>query len=109
MAEQRIRVVIVEPEKPARIAVIPNTVEAMKEIVGGFFEHHQLEDDVYLVCNDVGMNIGLPLNHRFVLREPIAGTFFVCRIRGGEYWSLTEDEAERWQKEFSLGVKTDKR
>lgn len=36
MIEQNIRVVIAEPGKAARFAVIPNTIEAKKEIVGGF-------------------------------------------------------------------------
>ena len=61
--EPEITVLKVEPGKEPEEVTIPNTLEAMQEMVGGFIEIVYL-DDVCLVCNEEGKLMGLEGNRR---------------------------------------------
>ena len=77
------RIVVVEPGRPAYIAKIDDSLEAMQNIVGGLIEVATIfEDDVALICNEEGKIINLPPNR--VLEDEdgnvldiIQGTFFL--------------------------------
>ena len=77
--EPEITVLKVEPGKEPEEVTIPNTLEAMQEMVGGFIEIVYL-DDVCLVCNEEGKLMGLEGNRR-VGRDIISGTFSWRGIR----------------------------
>ena len=77
--EPEITVLKVEPGKEPEEVTIPNTLEAMQEMVGGFIEIVYL-DGVCLVCNEEGKLMGLEGNRR-VGRDIISGTFFRQGIR----------------------------
>ena len=48
------KVLIVEPNKPCRAQEIPDTLEAMQAIVGGYLRAvYPFRDEVALVCNEV--------------------------------------------------------
>lgn len=53
MKEDSIQVLKIEPGKAPKIVTIPNTLEAMQQMVGGYIEVIPLED-VCLVCNEEG-------------------------------------------------------
>ena len=53
MKENEITVLKVEPGKVPETVTIPNTLDAMQRVVGGFLEIIQL-NDVCLVCNEEG-------------------------------------------------------
>jgi hypothetical protein len=58
-------VIIVEPEKSARKAVIDGNLESLQKVVGGHIEAiYPYEDPVAIVCNEEGKLNGLPLNRR---------------------------------------------
>ena len=58
-----IRVVLLEPERTARIADIPATLEGMQKVVGGYIKAtYPYEEQVCIVCNEEGKLQGLPLN-----------------------------------------------
>lgn len=70
---------------------MPNTLEAMQGVVGGYIEAVKVADDLNLVCNEEGIGLGLmpnphteidghPLSDRVRLPDGrhILGTFFVC-------------------------------
>ena len=69
-----IKVLIKEPGKAWRKGEIENTLEAMQELVGGNIETVTLRDDLVLVCNEEGRNLGLPFNCT------VNGIFFVGTI-----------------------------
>ena len=79
-----IKVLIKEPGKDWRKGEIENTLEAMQELVGGCIETVTLRDDLVLVCNEEGRNLGLPFNCR-VGRIPFVGTIFAAGIDGENF------------------------
>jgi len=95
------KIVLVEPGKEARAAVIPHKLKDMQEIVGGIIQvMYPWEDPVALVCNDEGKILGMPLNRLLEDYDVIAGTFFLCGIRGDHFCSLTEKQVKTYIEKF---------
>ena len=89
--EPEITVLKVEPGKAPEEVTIPNTLEAMQQMVGGLIEIVYL-DDICLVCNEEGKLMGLEGNRR-VGRDIISGTFFLTGDTDyGEFCSLTQEQ-----------------
>ena len=69
-SEEKISVVLVEPNKYPEVVEIEDTLEAMQKIVGGCIEQYMpFDDEVAIICNDEGKLNGLPLN-RAIYSEP---------------------------------------
>lgn len=106
--ENKITVLIVEPEKRPRIADIPETLEAMQSVVGGYIQEIMLfDDEVALVCNEEGKVNGLALNRALYcddgkLMDIVAGTFFVCSapFDSEKFESLTPEQRQKFMKRF---------
>lgn len=104
--EAVIKVLKVEPDKAPELIEMPNELEAMQAIVGGYIEVFPLADDVAIVCNEEGKINGMPLNrpiyHNGEMVEIIAGTFFIAGddISIGEFVSLTEEQIAQYSKQF---------
>ena len=90
--EEKIKCLVVEPDKKPSIQVIDNTLEAKQELVGGLIEVVHLSDTADLICNDEGKLIGLPAN-RIVGNDVIAGTFLVvgCEWDNENFVKFTEE------------------
>lgn len=99
------RVVYVEPNKPAYVADVAHTLEAEQQAVGGgLIQPVYLEDDGTLViCNEEAKLIGMPGNRRFGDGTSIiAGPFFVCGDGGDDFRSLTDEEVEKYMDRFAV-------
>jgi len=77
-----IQVVIVEPNKKPYKKTIPNTLEAMKEIVGGYIEVipcgvTDKKQQIILTLNEEGKLLGLPVNRKIMGKDILVGTFFI--------------------------------
>lgn len=104
----KITVLIVEPEKAPRIAQIEETLEAMQSIVGGLIEEIMpFDDEVAIVCNEEGKINGLELNRALYnddgeLMDIVAGTFFVCSapFDSEKFESLTPEQQQKFMKRF---------
>jgi len=84
------------PEK----VTLNNTLRALQAAVGGLIEIINLEDDVYLLCNEEGKLIDFPGNRR-VGDDIIAGTFYVCGSdEDGELGSLPAEKMNYYEKLF---------
>lgn len=59
---KKIKIILKKVGEEPRIAYIPNTLEAMQELVGGYIETVTLASDFIVVCNEEGRLIGLPNN-----------------------------------------------
>lgn len=102
----KLTVVLVEPEKKARVTTIDAGLEAMQRTVSGYIEAiYPFEDDVALVCNEEGKVTGLPLNR--ALRYPdgniadiVAGTFFIVGCGEENFESLSDTLAKKYAKMF---------
>lgn len=103
--ESHITVVICEPDKIARVAVIGTELNDLQRVVGGPIEaYYPFPEGVCVVCNDEGKLIGLPLS-RAIKRddkviEIIAGTFFICGCDKPYFSSLTKEQQDRYLQQF---------
>ncbi|MBD5152815.1 MAG: DUF3846 domain-containing protein [Oscillibacter sp.] len=95
------KVLVVEPMKPCEVREIPNTPEAMEQIVGG-----RLESFSYLreavICNEEGKLLDLPRNRplydgRGTPIDMLRGTFFIAGIDGEHLASLTDKQIQRYK------------
>lgn len=104
--KKEITVVMVEPGKVARRAVIDSSLEGMQEAVGGYIEpFYPFEEEVCIICNDEGKINGMPLNRAIFdedekIIDIIAGTCFICECGGEEFGSLSEEQIERYTEQY---------
>jgi len=102
-----IRVVLLEPEKEARIIEVGTSLEDMQAVVGGYIEAvYPFQEQVAIVCNDEGKLLGLPLNRALRYEDTmeiydiIAGPCFVCDCSGENFGSLSSEQAQKYSKLF---------
>ena len=99
------RVVYVEPNKPAYVADVEHTLEAeQKAVGGGLIQSLYFEDDnTTIIANDESKLMGMPGNRRFGDGSTIvAGPFFVVGIAGDDFRSLTDEEVEKYMDRFAV-------
>lgn len=99
----KIRVLIVEPNKESYQIRIEHTLKNLQEIVGGYIEILQLDYNTDLVCNDEGKINRLPLN-RFVDYDIIAGTFIIAGHKDSETISLSRKQIKKYKEVFRLNT-----
>lgn len=103
--EAKIKVVIVEPNKAARIEIINNELEIFQSLVGGYIEHIR-EEGYDIIINEEGKLIDLEPN--FLIyggNDYVAGTaiFVGVNYYDGEMKSLTPEQV------FAIASQFDKR
>lgn len=93
-------------EKPIVIE-IPDELEPMQKLVGGWIQEWKpWNDDVAIICNEEGKITGLPLNRSVKtstgLRDIIAGDFFLCYapMDSESFLSLSDEQIEKYSKIF---------
>ncbi len=99
------RVVYVEPNKPAYVADVAHTLDAEQQAVGGGnIQPIYLEDDgTIIISNEESKFNGMPGNRRFGDGTSIiAGPFFVCGDAGDDFRSLTDEEVEKYMDRFAV-------
>ena len=57
-----IKAVIQRPGQISQIITIPNTLEALQQLVGGYIETLTLPDGFVIICNEEGRYLGLQPN-----------------------------------------------
>ena len=97
--DNKLRVVMVEPGKPAYETEIENTLKAEQEAVGGNIEVEPLDKEKLLICNEDGKLNGMRGNRR-IGNDVIAGSFFIVGEDGDKFRSLTDEEVKDSLKRF---------
>lgn len=101
--KDKLKVLLVEPNKLPRKLEIDNTLEAKQELVKGYIECVYLPKDsnVLLICNEEGKINGMDLN-RDIGFDIIAGPFFIVGDdkENGDFKSLTEEQILKYKKIF---------
>lgn len=90
----KIKVVAQNPGEISRIVTIPNTEEAMQELVGGYIEVHHISGSLLLVMDEEGRLKGLPENVRCVQYGTIVGPVFITADKDEDFRSLTPEEIQ---------------
>lgn len=101
MKDVVIKVVIVEPKKPARVELIPNALETFQKIVDGYIECVR-EDGFDIIINEEGKLMDLEPNFVIYGGDYIAGTAIFAGVdySEGEFKSLTDDQVNFILKAF---------
>ena len=98
------KILVVEPMKPCEVREIPDTLDAMRQIVGGDIEAvTSIRYASAVVCNENGKLLDLPYN-RPLLDESgllpldiLHGTFFIAGMSGEHFVSLTDGQIQRYK------------
>ena len=97
------KVLVVEPMKPCEAREIPDTLEAMQAIVGGYIQAvYPFQEEVAVVCNEEGRNLDLPFNRPLIDEsglpyDIVCGTFFMAGFSGEHFVSLTEEQIQKYK------------
>ena len=86
---KKLLVVVKEPGKRAVQKVIPNTLEAFQEEVGGYIETVRVTSDVLAIVNEEGRLMGLPENF-----SGLVGNVVLCSDDGEEFAGLDQHTAD---------------
>ena len=106
MREKNITVVMLEPGKVARTAVIGSSLEDLQKAVGGCIEaFYPFEEEVCIVCNDEGKMNGMsPCRAVYgedgKMMDIIFGPCFICDCSGENFGSLNQDQIKRYTEQF---------
>jgi Domain of unknown function (DUF3846) len=113
---KKINILVVEPNKKPYVKVIPNTLEAEQEIVGGLIQPIQLgasqaniKRQIVLMCNEEGHFLELPMNRALAVRRNIGGPriveilgpLYLTVWEGQETVGLNETEIDYYSQIFS--------
>ncbi len=106
--QEKIKVLVVEPDKRPKVREIPNTLEAMQEIVGGYIEVAHpwgYVERVALVCNEEGKIRELPINRTVRTNDgkywdTIFGTFFLAGEEKEDFASLDDNMMNKYGAMF---------
>ena len=100
--KDKIRTLIVEPDKEPYEVNLENGLKPRQKIVGGLIEYCYLLDDdsIAIICNDEGKILGLPSN-REIGYDVICGNFIIVGDNGsGEDLSLTDEQINKYKERF---------
>jgi hypothetical protein len=92
---KEIKIYVKEPGKPLEARKIPNTLEAMQQIVDGYIETFTIATDLVIVCNEEGrLAKSAPYNCTISGGVDFVGTIFFagkfldqfCNVRVSKEW-----------------------
>ena len=99
--EDLLRVVYVEPNRPAYETEIGANLHSQQKAVGGLIELVNMGNRCFLVCNDEGKLMGMEGNRRLGNGSVIAGPFFIVGDGGEDFRSLTDAQVNHYLQQFS--------
>lgn len=100
----KIKVLVVEPEKPSQVQEVPDELKALQALVGGNIDAvYPFDESVAVVFDREGKIKALPFNRPLLddLGEPydiLCGTFFITGVSGENFVSLTDDQIRRYKE-----------
>ena len=96
------KVVMVEPNKPAYATEIGDDYKSIHNAVGGLIEpiYFLHERGVVMVGNEEAKLLGMEGNRRFE-DGIVAGPFFICGDNGEDFCSLTDKQCEKYVRQFA--------
>ena len=98
---EKIKVLVVKPNKNPYILEIDNGLKALQEMVDGYIESVTLSPTAVLICNEEGRLAGLQRN-RSVDGYSIVGTFMIMGFQEDEFASISDIDAEKYTKQLMI-------
>ncbi|HIQ69351.1 MAG TPA: DUF3846 domain-containing protein [Candidatus Avoscillospira stercorigallinarum] len=93
------KIIYKAPGLPAEIRDVPNTLEALQGLVGGYIETVTVATDAAIICNEEGRLIGLEPNCT-LLGVHFVGPIVVAGVAGEEFTDLPEDGIQLFMAMF---------
>lgn len=103
MTNKTIKVVMVEPNKPAYVTEIGRDYKSLQAAVGGGLIEmigYLHDPDAVMVGNEESKLRGMEGNRRFD-EGIVAGPFFICGDNGDDFCSLTDEQCEKYVRQFA--------
>ncbi len=106
--ENKITVLVVEPERRPYTKVIDNTLESLQREVGGYIQAiYPFEDEVAIICDEEAKLSSKPLNRSLrddtsEIYDIIAGTFLVGGLTEDNFGSVSEEQLEKYSRYFEM-------
>ena len=106
MEQEKLKVLMVEPQKEPCAVEIPAGLKGLQMAVGGFIEAvYPYEEPVALICNEEGKLLGLDLNRALRdedghIYDVLAGTFLVVGLSDEDFTSLPDNLMEKFEQKF---------
>ena len=97
----KIRILVIEPNKEPYQLKIEHKLENLQQVVGGLIEFVELEHNIDLICNEEGKIYNLEMN-RVITNDVICGTFFIAGHHQGETISLSKQQITKYKQIFRL-------
>ena len=88
MGKKKIKVIVKCPGAPATIARIPNDLDALQALVGGFIETVRIAPDAVAIINEEGRVMEPPLPEQKVCGMWFAGPVIVAGTRGSDFTDI---------------------
>lgn len=85
MGKKKIKVIVKCPGAPATVARIPNDLDTLQALVGGFIETVRITESVLLIVNEEGRVMEPPLPEQKVCGMWFAGPVIVAGTRGSNF------------------------
>ena len=92
------RIVFKQPGKAPRSMIVPNTLDMLQQLVGGYIETAPFDDNgIVVICNEEGRLLQLEPNFFGVKAGSLfLGSCVFVRDDGGEeFESLTDDDVKK--------------
>ncbi|MFI3327027.1 MAG: DUF3846 domain-containing protein [Clostridia bacterium] len=99
MKENKMKIVKIEPNQKPIVKEIDNNLNSLQAEVGGLIQCVYLDDGNIAVINEEGKINGSEPNRR-IGRDIICGPFFICGDDGEDFTSLSDQDLEKYKKEF---------
>ncbi len=96
-----LRILYVEPGKPAYEAEVGRDIRLLQKAVQGLIEFTQLDENTVVVSNEEFLLNGMEWNRLLPNGIAIAGPFFVAGQHGPETVSLTDEQVDKYMKVFA--------
>ncbi len=104
MTDDKIKCLLVEPNKLPKEIEIKKELEEYQRLVGGWIEEVYLpfDDDIVIICNEEGKINGMELN-RDIGRDIIAGPFLIVGddYDNADFKSLTQEQVDKYKLFFN--------
>lgn len=111
---KQMKVIILEPEKTARVETVDGSLEGLQALVGGYieaiypfdYEKYPL-NEIAIICNDSGKIERLPLNRAIRdtngnMVDIISGTAVIVGLGADDFTSLNDEQINHYFPMFEL-------